>query len=213
MLLLAFPIYSQGASLATLTGTVYVDLNLDGVFQTGDLGVRNDLIQIFDQNNNLVDQAFTDSQGRYSFTDLASGIYTVVNTIPSSLGNTADLSIAQILDTTGNPVLDPNTNLPVVDNAVPNSSLVQISNIDLQNPAVIAQGFNFGNDQYPMQLYSKYLLVDNPSHRVQPAIVTTVPEPALLVSILAAVVMACVWGSCRRRKPIPEKLFIRKFVA
>jgi len=99
MLSLASPNYSPAASLASLSGTVYVDRDADGVFQPGDWGVRSDSIELFDQNDQLVKQVYTDGQGRYSFTDLASGIYTVVDTIPSSLGNTAN--VGQIFEAGG----------------------------------------------------------------------------------------------------------------
>jgi hypothetical protein len=77
--------------------------------------------------------------------------------------------------------------------------LDQISNISLQ-AGYRAINFNFGNDQYPLQLYSKYLLVGNASHQIQPAIVTPVPEPALIVHLLAMAGMACGWAFSRRRQ-------------
>ncbi len=194
MLLLAFPIHSQGATLSTLMGTVYVDINLNGVFEEGDWGVRNDLIQLFYQPDAdtapvFLQQVLTDSEGRYSFTDLPNGLYTVKNTIFSSLGNTAN--VGQILDANGN--VNP-------DNmSIPNSVLVQISDINLLDGST-GQGFNFGNDQYPMQLYSKYMLVADPLHQIQKAVVTTVPEPSLVVLLLTFAGAAGSWAFCRRRE-------------
>jgi hypothetical protein len=130
MLLLAFPIFSRGASLSTLTGTVYVDLDLDGAFDKGDWGVRGDVIQLFDQSGNFVQQSVTDAWGRYSFANVADGTYTVKNTMFSSLGATAN--VGEVLDAGGH---------IITDNAVPNSALMQISNIDLANGS-IAQGFS-----------------------------------------------------------------------
>ena len=188
MLSLAFPIVSQGASLASLSGTVFVDRDLSGVFKTDDWGVRSALIQLLDQYNQLI-EVYTDSQGRYSFTDLASGIYTVLDTTPSSRGNTA--IVGEILDAGGN--------LVTSGLGKPNSALVEISNINLTAGST-AQNYNFGNDQYPLQLYSKSLLVGNSSHQIQPAVVTPVPEPALVVHFLAMAGMACGWAGWRRRQ-------------
>jgi hypothetical protein len=191
MLSLAVPHESQGAQYASLSGTVYVDLNTDGVFQQGDWGVRGDLIQLFDQNDlsTPIAETYTDGKGQYTFTGLAAGTYTLKNTVPSFVGNTAN--IGEIYDAAGISMLG---NL-----GAPNSALAQISEISL-NEGYQAFGYNFGNDQYPLQLYSKYLLVADPNNNIKPAVVAVVPEPALAVSLLALAGMACGWAIFRRRQ-------------
>jgi hypothetical protein len=194
MLSLAFPIISQGASLAMLSGTVYVDLNTDGAYQPGDLGVRGDLILLFRQNDltTPIRTTTTNSKGQYTFTDLDPGIYTVRDSTPSMAGNTANLGT--IFDSVNNV-------LPTTGLGDFNSSMAQVSNITL-NAGYQGYAYNFGDDQYPMQLYSKYLLTFDTNNNIHHAIVTPVPEPASIVGLLTAAGMVCGWAllRCRRTK-------------
>jgi hypothetical protein len=188
MLLLAFPIVSPGASLSTLTGTVYVDLDQDGEFDPGDWGVRNDLIQLFRSVNNedvFVAETRTDAQGRYVFDDLADGTYTIKNTIFSALGATAN--VGEVLDANGQ---------IIADDAIANSALMEVSNITLASGST-GQMFNFGNDQYPGQLYSKYMLIADPIYQIKKGIVTTVPEPGTGVFLALIVATMAVGWTCR----------------
>jgi hypothetical protein len=185
LLLVTFPVFSQGASIS---GTVFVDLDTDGVYKAGDWGVRGDTIQLFDQNGVFLQETSTNNQGQYFFKDLAIGNYTVKNLIPSLLGNSA--IVGQMLNASN--ALVPGTF------GTPNSALVQISDIALKE-GFQAINYNFGNDQYPMQLYSKYMLVSDVNHEVQPAIVTPpVPEPTLTIQLLAIFGMISGWALYRR---------------
>jgi hypothetical protein len=187
MLSFAFPHVSQGASLASLSGIVYVDLDKDGTLQDGDWGVRCALVQLYDVKNKLVQQLYTDSQGRYTFSNLESGTYTVRDATPSSRGTTP--SIGQIID--GNKLVS-------TDEGIPNSSLVQISNISL-TAGNAAQNYNFGNEQYPGQLYSKRLLLF--STRLVPTTPdpVPVPEPVMILQLGIVGCMICGWSIWRRR--------------
>jgi hypothetical protein len=185
LLSLAFPNFSQGA---TLSGTVYVDLNGDGAIEQGDWGVRKAVIQLFDENDQFLAQVLSNAQGQYSFADLAAGAYTVKNTTPCSEGSSAD--IGQIMNASN--VLIPST-------GDPNSAMAQISNIVLQlgDKAI---NYNFGNDYYPLQLYSKQMLTFNSSSQVQEAIITPVPEPTMIALLLPLGGMICGWVLSRSRR-------------
>jgi hypothetical protein len=180
LLSLAFPVFSQGA---TLSGTVFVDINSDGKVDTTDWGVRSDPIQLFDLNGQLLKEVLTNEFGQYFFGDLAAGTYTVKNTIPCYLGNVA--YVGQTLNASN--VLQPS-------NGTPNSSLVQISNIVL-NLDYKGINYNFGNDEYPMKLYSKIMLIADNDYQVQ-----TVPEPATIVGLLTMALTGCGWAFFRRRR-------------
>ena len=68
---------------AALHGTVFIDNNDSGSQDTGELGIENVLIELFDGDGNLVDSTFTDANGDYWFTDLAPGEYHIEQTQPT----------------------------------------------------------------------------------------------------------------------------------
>jgi hypothetical protein len=171
---------------ADLSGMVYLDRDLDGSFTSGDLGVRFDLIRLYDQSKKLVSETYTDAYGYYGFLGLNDGVYTLVNTHPSEAGNSAN--VGQMLNGQGN--------LTVGTFGTPNSSLVQISNINLTNGNK-AVNYNFGNDSYPLSLYSKFLLVaDNGPKEGK---LTPVPEPGTLIPLATLVCSGLGWTLYRRR--------------
>jgi hypothetical protein len=183
LLSLIFPLVSFGADLS---GMVYFDRDANGAFATGDLGIRFDLIQLYDQSLKLVSQTYTDEYGRYGFLGLNDGTYTVVNTHPSEAGNSAN--VGQMLNSQGN--------LLVGTFGTPNSALVQISNISLTNGNK-AINYDFGNDSYPLSLYSKYFLVaDNGFKEGKP---TPVPEPRMYIQLLMLAGPSLGWFLLRRK--------------
>jgi hypothetical protein len=191
MLSLAFPIMSQGATLPMISGTVYVDVNGDGSFDNNELGVRGDTILLFDQNDpsSPIRSTMTDMYGRYSFTDIEPGLYTIRDTTPSLAGNM--VNVGKLVNW---------SNSQYVTNGAGdfNSAMAEITDIKLENNY---RGFeyNFGNSQYPMQLYSKYLLTYNRTNNIQPAIVTPVPEPSTFIGLLAFAGVFGGWALLRRR--------------
>jgi hypothetical protein len=189
LLALAFPNTSLGISLASLSGTVYVDTDGDGAIKNGDWGVRGALIQLLDGQGQVVHETYTDSRGRYSFTGLQPGTYTVRDTMPSLAGDAAETGL--ILDAN-------NQQLVTADLGSPNSALLEIQDIVLQD-GYKAGSYNFSSEQYPLQLYSKYMLVAEDGFYVQPAIVTPIPEPTSMVQILT-IVIGGGW-MFRRRRP------------
>ena len=82
-----------GDTLGSLSGVVYRDYNLDGIYDTGaanpDTGIAGVTVQLF-ENGSVVATTTTDANGAYSFTGLAFGTYTIAETqppLPTSLTN------------------------------------------------------------------------------------------------------------------------------
>jgi hypothetical protein len=53
---------------AMISGTVYADMNGNGLRDPGEVGLANSTLQLFDANNALVGTAVTDALGAYQFT-------------------------------------------------------------------------------------------------------------------------------------------------
>ena len=72
---------------ASLTGTVYLDENDDGIKQSGEPGIGNVLVTLTgtDDLGNAVNSATLTSNGAYSFTGLRPGTYSVSEATPSGL--------------------------------------------------------------------------------------------------------------------------------
>ncbi|HEY4309947.1 MAG TPA: SdrD B-like domain-containing protein [Pirellulales bacterium] len=60
-----------------ISGYVYYDPDNNGVKETGEPGIPNTTVDLFDSNLNLIGTTKTDSNGYYQFTDLKYGNYTV----------------------------------------------------------------------------------------------------------------------------------------
>jgi hypothetical protein len=69
---------------------VWEDLNLNGIQDPGEPGIRNVLVRLRDQNGNIIRSAITDANGFYLFDNLAPGIYSVQFTTPSGYIPTLD---------------------------------------------------------------------------------------------------------------------------
>ncbi|HVU85763.1 MAG TPA: SdrD B-like domain-containing protein, partial [Pirellulales bacterium] len=75
---------------ATLSGRVYVDSNGDGTFDSGDSGLGNVVVALFDSSHNAVGSPqITAADGSYSFTNLAPGTYSVGEVKPTGFFETA----------------------------------------------------------------------------------------------------------------------------
>ncbi|MDX1962680.1 MAG: SdrD B-like domain-containing protein [Pirellulales bacterium] len=68
---------------ARLSGRVWADPQGDCVYTTSDVPLANVRVDLLNSGGQIVQTTYTDSQGRYSFTDLAPGIYAVRETQPS----------------------------------------------------------------------------------------------------------------------------------
>jgi SdrD B-like domain/Prealbumin-like fold domain/RTX calcium-binding nonapeptide repeat (4 copies) len=72
----------------SLSGYVYEDLNSDGNFNTGDVGIAGVTITLTD--NSVSQTAVTDSSGKYIFTDLLQATYTISESQPTAYNDSTD---------------------------------------------------------------------------------------------------------------------------
>ena len=81
LVLLAMP--AAAASASTISGRAFDDPGRTGVYQAGDTALSNQQIYLFDGSGNYVAQAYTATDGTYSFSGLADGPYQVSYANPS----------------------------------------------------------------------------------------------------------------------------------
>ena len=73
-----------GSSKAALGDKVWLDLNKNGLQDSGETGVPNVTVKLYDcSNNNLLSTKTTDANGNYLFTDLNAGSYKVQFVLPA----------------------------------------------------------------------------------------------------------------------------------
>jgi LPXTG-site transpeptidase (sortase) family protein len=75
----------------SISGTVYNDLNGNGGFDTGEPGIENVTVTLYDGSDNLIVTTTTDASGNYSFPNLPAGDYYVVESDPSGYTSTGDV--------------------------------------------------------------------------------------------------------------------------
>ena len=61
----------------TYSGTVYDDLNGNGVLDPGDPGLQGWTVELLDSSGNIVATTTSAADGSYSFADLLAGAYTI----------------------------------------------------------------------------------------------------------------------------------------
>ena len=61
----------------TLGDFVWHDKNVNGIQDSGEPGIANVVVTLYDSNNNLLGSTVTDTNGYYQFTQLGNGTYTV----------------------------------------------------------------------------------------------------------------------------------------
>ncbi len=85
-----------------LYGTVWEDHDGDGVRDTGDHGIPNVTVQLYDATcTTLVTTAVTDASGRYTFGNLTAGTSYCVKTLTSSLPDAAGSTWTETAETDG----------------------------------------------------------------------------------------------------------------
>ncbi len=62
---------------------VWIDLNGNGVQDTGEPGLENVLIELYDETDELINTMFSDAQGKYFFKNVAPGNYYLVFNAPA----------------------------------------------------------------------------------------------------------------------------------
>jgi serine-aspartate repeat-containing protein C/D/E len=68
---------------ASISGRVFADLNNDDTFNSTDTPLGNVTVTLYNDSGNVVATTTTDANGKYSFTGLQPGTYSVVETQPS----------------------------------------------------------------------------------------------------------------------------------
>jgi serine-aspartate repeat-containing protein C/D/E len=68
---------------ASISGRVFVDKNQNNTYDTGELLLNNITIWLLDSSGNRIKSTTTNSNGKYSFTDLTPGVYGVEEIQPS----------------------------------------------------------------------------------------------------------------------------------
>ena len=122
--------FAELSNSRTVLGTVFVDLDVNSLFTSGDFGLGGVAINLTgtDENGTAVNETvFTDPDGNYTFTDLPAGIYAV--TQPDQPDGT--VNALPVVGSTGG----------TANNPTPTSS--EITNIDLTGTNMISAGNNF----------------------------------------------------------------------
>ncbi len=109
---------------STISGSVFLDQNNNGLFNGADSGLESVTIELLDGGGNLIATTQTDAAGNYSFTDLEPGTYSIRQpsqptdtsngiTTPGTVGNGGTTGVATAPTVTpsliSNLVLPPNT--------------------------------------------------------------------------------------------------------
>ncbi len=81
---------------STIIGTVWNDINRNGLFDMTEFPVEDVLVQLFDVDGNNISNMMTDSQGHYMFVQLPAGDYYIQITLPDNF----ELTIADAGDDT-----------------------------------------------------------------------------------------------------------------
>jgi large repetitive protein len=79
-----------GETLGSVSGTVYNDGNNDGAINSGENGISGVTVRLLDSAGTTVATTTTNSNGEYTFSNLAPGSYRVVETQPTSLNDGKD---------------------------------------------------------------------------------------------------------------------------
>ena len=86
----------------SLSGTVYHDLNSDGQFTAGELGIPGVIVELYlddgdgilNAGDTLISSQLTGSNGSYQFVSMAAGDYIIVETNPANFTSTGDVDNA-----------------------------------------------------------------------------------------------------------------------
>lgn len=90
-----------GEPLASLSGFVFVDANANGLRETGETGVAGVTITLLDADGATVATTTTAGDGAYSFSDLAEGDYSIVQTQPAGYGSSTSNTLLVMLTSAG----------------------------------------------------------------------------------------------------------------
>lgn len=162
-----------GTVKAALLGVAFLDKNHNGKVDKDEYAVWGVNVALYNSSDLSTPIATTkvNCNGEYFFDNLTPGTYSVRNLTD---GNWVP-DIGSITNSKNSPV---NTGLGTA-----NAGAVSIDDIVL-NAGDIAELYNFGADNYPMQLLSKRLLLASSCNEVLHA----VPEPSTIVLLIVAAI-------------------------
>ena len=80
-------LFGERQNTTSLSGSVYKDVDANGVIDSGDIGLGGVTITLRDSSNNVIATAVTNPDGTYSVTNLAPGSYSVTETQPTGYGS------------------------------------------------------------------------------------------------------------------------------
>ncbi len=80
--------FSVGTNLYTISGRVFNDIDSSGTYNTGDGVLNGRLVILYDQYGLPIDSTTSNSNGLYSFANLASSNYSLMVQVPSGYTNT-----------------------------------------------------------------------------------------------------------------------------
>ena len=83
---------------ASITGTIFSDLDFDGVQDSGEAGLENFEIQLLDSNGNIIETEITDANGFYEFANLDFGPYIVRQEIQPDFVQTSPTFATELID-------------------------------------------------------------------------------------------------------------------
>jgi len=85
--------YNFGELGGSVTGTVFSDLNKDGALEAGEPGIGAVPVELIDSHGVIVGTTTSAADGKYAFTGLAAGDYTVAETQPAAYGPNSPASV------------------------------------------------------------------------------------------------------------------------
>ncbi|HEX2916673.1 MAG TPA: SdrD B-like domain-containing protein [Chloroflexia bacterium] len=93
--------YTFGELNPSIKGNVFVDANADGTLQNTENGLGGVTITLLDSNGKVVATTQTAADGSYSFTNVPSGNYTLVESQPNGYGSSTPNSLNVTLTASG----------------------------------------------------------------------------------------------------------------
>ena len=89
-------LFGERLNTTSLSGTVWNDLDGDGVIDAGENGIGGVTLTLKDSNGNTVGTTTTNPDGTYTFTNLVPGTYSVVETQPAGYGSSTPNTLSTL---------------------------------------------------------------------------------------------------------------------
>jgi len=122
--------YNFGELGATISGEVFVDANRNGVLDPGETGLGGVRITLEDPNGNVLGTTASAANGTYSFANLLTGRYELVETPASGYGSSTPTTLNVSLAVTGSP----NQNFGLTTAAISGNVFVDPDNNGIKEP-------------------------------------------------------------------------------